>query len=68
METDHAAAELLGLDTTGLLAFFATLPAPEIEEMDGEYTARLLAQPGVFASVTGRVEVSIVNSHSVGGW
>ncbi|MGI5170444.1 hypothetical protein ACQEU3_39460 [Spirillospora sp. CA-253888] len=58
METDHPAAELLGLDTSELLAFFATLPAPSIEEMDGEYTARLLAQPGVLAAVTGRATVS----------
>ena len=58
MQTDHAAAELLGLDTTGLLAFFATLPAPSIEEMDGEYAARLLAQPNLLASVTGRGTVS----------
>ena len=58
MATDQTAAELLALDTTGLLAVFATLPAPEIEEMHGEYTARLLAQPGVFASVTGRAAVS----------
>ncbi len=58
MQTDHAAAELLGLDTTGLLAFFATLSAPSIEEMDGEYAARLLAQPNLLASVTGRGTVS----------
>ena len=55
METDHAAAGLLGLDTAELLAFFATLPAPPIEEMDGEYTARLLAiaaLPSAFMAAT----------------
>jgi len=58
MKTDPAAAELLDLNTTELLALFTTLPAPSIEEMNGEYAARLLAQPNAFASVTGHAAVS----------
>ena len=52
MDTDNAAAELWRLDTGGLLALFTTLEAPTIAEIDGEYTAALLAQPNLFAVVT----------------
>ncbi|WP_174188449.1 hypothetical protein, partial [Nocardia barduliensis] len=58
METDAVAAELRRLDTSGLLALFTTLEAPAISEMDGEYTAALLAQPNLFAVVTGKAAVA----------
>ncbi|MFE9789795.1 hypothetical protein ACFYO7_30920 [Nocardia salmonicida] len=58
METDNAAADLRRLDTSGLLALFTTLEAPTIAEIDGEYTAALLAQPNLFAAVTGKVAVA----------
>ncbi|WP_280263662.1 hypothetical protein [Nocardia abscessus] len=57
MGTNNAAAELRRLDTSGLLALFTTLEAPTIAEIDGEYTAALLAQPNLFAVVTGKVAV-----------
>lgn len=58
METDTAAAELRQLEASGLLALFITLDAPTIGEMDGEYTAALLAQPNLFAVVTGQAAVA----------
>ncbi|MGC4991785.1 hypothetical protein [Nocardia salmonicida] len=58
MDTDNAVAELRRLDTSGLLALFATLEAPAIAEIDGEYAAALLAQPNLFAVVTGKVAVA----------
>lgn len=57
MNPDNATAELRRLDTSGLLALFTTLEAPKIAELDGEYTAALLAQPNLFAVVTGKVSV-----------
>ncbi|MEO3784075.1 hypothetical protein ABGB12_12135 [Actinocorallia sp. B10E7] len=57
METESAAAELRRLDTSGLLTLFTTLDAPAIGEMNGEYTAALLAQPNLFAVVTGKAAV-----------
>ncbi|TCJ96408.1 hypothetical protein [Nocardia alba] len=54
----HAADELRRLDNSDLLALFTTLEAPAIAEMEGEYTAALLAQPNLFAVVTGKVAVA----------
>ncbi|MGY1978523.1 hypothetical protein [Nocardia gipuzkoensis] len=58
MDTDNAVAELRRLDTGGLLALFTTLEAPTIAEIHGEYTAALLAQPNLFAVVTGKAAVA----------
>ncbi|CAM4052072.1 hypothetical protein NONI108955_06285 [Nocardia ninae] len=58
MDTDNAAAELRRLDTSGLLALFTTLEAPTIAEIDGEYTATMLAQPNLFAVVTAKVALA----------
>ncbi|MEV4157780.1 hypothetical protein AB0J48_32630 [Nocardia salmonicida] len=58
MDTDNTAAELRGLDTSALLALFTTLEAPTIAEIDGEYSASLLAQPNLFAVVTGKAAVA----------
>ncbi|MEV0360812.1 hypothetical protein AB0H71_32620 [Nocardia sp. NPDC050697] len=51
-------AELRRLDTGGLLARFRNLQAPAISEIDGEYSAGLLAQPNLFAVVSGRAAVA----------
>lgn len=59
-------AELLRMDTMQLLALFNTLEAPSIEEMDGEYTARLLKQPSWLAAVVGNV--SVYNPLMPGKW
>ncbi|MFF0490951.1 hypothetical protein ACFYTQ_18180 [Nocardia sp. NPDC004068] len=57
-ENDDVAAELRRLDTSDLLARYLTLEAPAISEIDGEYRATLLAQPNLFAVVTGKVAVA----------
>lgn len=41
------------LSVAELLALFATLDAPSIAEMNGEYAASLLRQPSVLAAVSG---------------
>lgn len=41
------------LDSRQLLALFTTLDAPAIDEMHGEYAARLLQQPTLLAAVLG---------------
>ncbi|MEU4595907.1 hypothetical protein [Nocardia sp. GTS18] len=58
MDSDNVADELRRLDTRGLLALFTTLEAPTIAEIDGEYAAALLAQPNLFAVVTGKMAVA----------
>ncbi|MGW6117820.1 hypothetical protein ACWFRF_02165 [Nocardia sp. NPDC055165] len=58
MGTEAVTAELRRLNTSGLLALFTTLEAPTISEIDGEYTAALLAQPNLFAVATGKVAVA----------
>ncbi|MFC9664538.1 hypothetical protein ACFVJ5_30250 [Nocardia sp. NPDC127606] len=64
LDTDAVTDELRRLDTSGLLALFTTLEAPTIGEIDGEYTAALLAQPNLFAVVTGKVSVE----NPLGAW
>jgi len=54
MYSDITEDQLLLLSTTQLLALFKTLEAPKIEDMQGEYAARLLAQPSWLAAVAGR--------------
>lgn len=44
---------LLRASTDELLRLFATLEAPALEEMSGEYSARLLAQPNWLATLAG---------------
>ena len=46
--------ELLRASTGELLRLFARLEAPALEEMCGEYRARLLAQPNWLATLGGR--------------
>lgn len=45
------------LSTTELLALFASLEAPSIAEMNGEYQASLLRQPSTFATLAGKFSV-----------
>lgn len=45
--------DLTMLDSVHLLALFSTLDAPSVEEMHGEYAARLLQQPTWVAAVLG---------------
>lgn len=54
MATDMSAGALRRLSTDELFRLFATLPAPDIGEMQGEYRARLLAQPHWLATMGGR--------------
>ncbi|MDP2228774.1 MAG: hypothetical protein Q8J78_14990 [Moraxellaceae bacterium] len=54
MTTAISAADLRTLSTDELRRLFADLPAPTLAEMDGEYAARLLAQPGWLAGRVGR--------------
>ena len=51
-------ADLVAMGFKELLALFATLPAPSMAEMDGEFAARLLAQPNALASVIGHLTVN----------
>lgn len=55
MDKITSAAELRRLSTDALTRLFVTLPAPGLGEMQGEYRARLLAQPHWLATVGGRV-------------
>lgn len=57
-DNDDVAAELRRLATSGLLALYMNLEPPPINELDGEYTATLLAQPNLFAVVPGKVAVA----------
>jgi hypothetical protein len=41
-----------------LMTLFATLPAPDMAEMHGEFAARLLAQPSAAAQAIGQLTVS----------
>lgn len=58
MGTTRDKAELLQASTDELLRRFALLEAPALEEMSGEYAARLLAQPNWLATVVGGAAVS----------
>lgn len=55
MTTMHAAADVDALTTDELLTLFRSLACPAIDEMDGEYAARLLKQPNAFAAFGGRL-------------
>lgn len=51
-------AALQAMSFKELMALFATLPAPELSEMDGEFAAALLAQPGALAQIIGNLTVN----------
>lgn len=50
--------DLLAMDFKNLMALFGKLPAPTIREMNGEYAARLLAQPSPLAHFIGNLTVN----------
>lgn len=56
---NHALSPVLpdpdALAAADLLELFLTLEAPTLAEMDGEYDARLLRQPNLFATLGGRL-------------
>lgn len=54
MRAVTSAEDLDGLSAEELLRLFVTLEAPDITEMQGEYSARLLAQPYWLATVLGQ--------------
>lgn len=54
MDAIKAKEELLRASTDELRRLFATLEAPALEEMSGEYSARLLAQPNWLATLSGQ--------------
>lgn len=58
MNTAITSEVLLELSTAELLQLFMTLEAPELTEMEGEYAARLLAQPGRIAALAGSLTVN----------
>lgn len=58
MKKIESARDLEQLSTDELLALFATLEVPTLSEMQGEYAARLLAQPNRLAAVAGWVAVA----------
>ena len=64
MQQDMSAAALRQYSTDELLELFSTLEAPAISEMDGEYGARLLAQPGWMAARLGPV----ATNNPLGRW
>lgn len=49
---------LQGMRADELVELFKTLKAPTLAEMHGEYTATLLRQPSLFATVAGQLSVS----------
>lgn len=51
-------ATLHAMNFKQLMALFAELSAPTLEEMDGEFAAELLAQPSMVAHLMGHLTVS----------
>jgi hypothetical protein len=51
-------ADLLAMPFKELMALFGTLPAPSVKEMNGEFAARLLAQPSTLAQLIGNLTVN----------
>jgi hypothetical protein len=51
-------SDLLAMSFKELMALFSGLSAPEMSEMNGEFAARLLAQPSALAQFTGNLTVN----------
>lgn len=51
-------ADLLAMRFKELIGLFSGLSAPELSEMNGEFAARLLAQPSALAQFTGNLTVN----------
>lgn len=58
MTKARSKADLEQCSTSELLHLFATLEAPTMQEMQGEYKASLLAQPNWLAKISGRFAVA----------
>ncbi|TAK96945.1 MAG: hypothetical protein EPO09_05110 [Aquabacterium sp.] len=59
-------SDLLAMGFKDLMALFGKLPAPTVKEMDGEFAARLLAQPSAMAHLIGTLTVN--NPLTPGHW
>lgn len=59
-------SDLLAMGFKDLMALFGKLPAPTVAEMDGEFAARLLAQPSAMARLIGNLTVN--NPFMPGRW
>ncbi len=59
-------SDLQAMSFKDLMALFGKLPAPSIKEMDGEFAARLLAQPSALAQLIGNLTVN--NPFMPGRW
>jgi len=51
-------SDLLAMSFKELMALFSGLSAPEMSEVNGEFAARLLAQPSALAQFTGNLTVN----------
>lgn len=58
--------DLLAMRLKDLMALFGRLPAPSIQEMDGEFAAQLLAQPSALAQFIG--DLTVNNPLMPGRW
>ena len=56
--SDLTESDLRAMRFKDLMALFGKLPAPSLQEMDGEFAARLLAQPNAVAQVIGHLTVN----------
>lgn len=56
--SDLTESDLRAMRIQDLMALFGKLPAPSLQEMDGEFAARLLAQPNAVAQVIGHLTVN----------
>lgn len=55
---DLTESDLLAMSFKDLMALFGALPAPAVKDMDGEFAARLLAQPSALAHLIGHLTVN----------
>jgi hypothetical protein len=51
-------SDLLAMSVKELMALFAKSPAPTVQQMNGEFAARLLTQPSKLAQLIGNVTVN----------
>lgn len=64
--SDLTEPQLSRMDFKALMPLFARLPAPSVSEMNGEFAARLLAQPNALAQFMG--ELTVNNPLMPGRW
>lgn len=57
MPAPKTLSRLSAMPVDELMTLFKTLDAPALDEMNGEYTATLLRQPSLFATIAGRATV-----------